>query len=124
MQKRLRENLENAIFVGIAALLLVSLLYIIGGDIHARAISNGEILTVDKARPGPIYLILITISSISFVIFSFRALFLGFRLNEEEEIKVRNFVFSCMTRGYTREEAIEMLEKKGWEREEIDRILN
>ena len=124
MQKQLKNRMESAIYAGIIALITISLISFIGHDIHARAIYENESLSKES---NPFFwvaaVIIITIISVIFVVLALRTLSFHNKLGDLQERRIREFVYHCMDRGYSREEAIELLTKNGWTREEITECL-
>ena len=124
MQKHLKNRLESAIFMGIVALLVVSLISFMGYDINARAIYENESFGRESNNSFLVAaVIIITIFSIAFVMMAFRTLSFHNEFGELQAREIREFVSRCMNRGYSREESIELLAKNGWTREEVNECL-
>jgi len=123
MQGHIREKFESAMFMGIIAILVVTLLFVVGHDINTRAIAeNGENLSV-KSVKGVGFMVVVTIASLLFVITTFMFIISRVKSNRDEELKLKMFVLQCMKRGYSREEAIGLLTERGWTREYIESCL-
>jgi hypothetical protein len=118
MQKHKKEMMENAIFMGIVALLIVSLVTLMGHDMTANAIKEGKPVN----ETGRAYWTFASIISIS--AFLFIALTLRTFLPEKKVIKVeeelKEFIHQCGHRGYVKEEIVALLSGHGWSKQEIE----
>ena len=123
MQRQLKHRMESAIYMGIIALLVVSFISFMGHDIHARAIYEDSPNNENNQFFWTAAIVIITIISVIFVVLAFRTLSFHNKIGELQGPEIREFVLQCMNRGYSREEAIELLVKNGWAREEISDIL-
>ena len=121
MQKHKNEKIENAIFVGIIVVLLVTLTSMIRHDFTAKVVDNKSLSLANnfdffwKAA-------IITMGSLVFILFALSSLFSnGNALKEEENLK--DFVFQCKHRGYSKVEIIEILSIHGFYKEDIDKYF-
>lgn len=121
MQKHKNEKIEIAIFIGIIVILLVALTSMIRPDINSRVIDNTS-LSLVKNTDFFWKALVITISSLVFVLSASSSLFSGIKLSKEEK-KLREFISGCKQRGYADEEIIEMLNQHGWHKSDLDKYF-
>jgi len=123
MQKHIKKKFENLVAIGIVILLSATFIYINGSEIHAKAVYN-EGMNSLSAKTGVGFFLVLAITGISLLFIFFASDFIISRNNaENKEKEIKDFIHQCLERRYSVEETFDILEKKGWKREELQRYL-
>jgi len=125
MQRHVERKFRNAFTVGIIALLAVSFALSAGHNINTMAIyeEKGAILSAETGT-GLGFMMVITFISILFVLLTLDFIIAENKFDENDEKELRTFAAMCRGRGYTKEEIVNLLAKRGWDESEIENYLN
>jgi choline-glycine betaine transporter len=123
MQRHSRDKLENAIFIGIIALLAVFLVLFVGHDINTNVVNdflmnNMHVSGNEFYLGAAIFITLCVILFISSVLGSLRA-----ESSSDKNEKLKEFVSECEKRGYSKWEIVGLLGGHGWTKQEIDKYF-
>jgi len=122
MQKHRKDKLENAIFAGIIALLIVVIILVIGHDVNANVIQGDGALEKENVNFYFGALIVIIFSCIFFIMHAIKAVIPENPLSKMEE-NLEEFIHKCGERGYSKYEISYLLTKYGWSKEEINKYF-
>jgi hypothetical protein len=125
MQRHVEQKFRNAFAFGLIALIVTSFALISRRGINAMAIYEGRASFLPAATGNElVFIIFITIASVSFILFALDFVISGVKFDENKEKRLREFAARCRGRGYSRDEISNLLLRYGWKESEIKNYLN